>query len=741
MKSSTSLLANRILVIDDNPAIHEDFRKILTPQTTSTTSLQEAEALLFGQTAEASHAPVENYQVDSAYQGQEGLRMIEQAAQQGHPYALAFVDVRMPPGWDGVETIERTWQKFPELQVVICTAYSDYTWSNMMASLGHTDNLLILKKPFDPIEVLQMAHSLTRKWLLARQVHTHIQELDGLVQSRTRHLQEANEALQREIAERARTQESLRCSEERFAKAFRANPVPLTLQNALDQRYVDVNDSFLQLLDCKRESVLGRTPAELNLFPQMEMLREILEVLSSRRTVHDLQAELRSGNGKKVTVLISAESLELGNQPHCLMSLQDITERLNIEEQLRQAQKMEAVGQIAAGVSHDFNNILTVIQGHADLQLNMADLDESLRDSLHEISGAANRASSLTRQLLAFSRKQMLYRRPLDVGRTLDDLGKMLRRVLGETIMLRIECAKDLPPVLADAVNFEQIIINLAVNARDAMSNGGPLTIGAELAEIDAAYQDRVPDALIGNFVRLSVADAGEGMDEAVRRRLFEPFFTTKEVGKGTGLGLATVYGIVKQHQGWIEVESTPDIGTVFHVFLPVANGQTGNAEQSGARFIYSAGAQSRTILLVEDEAPVREMASKILKRLGYQVVTAENGPEALALWPQHRGKIDLLLTDMVMPGGMTGRELADRLLREAPQMPVIYSTGYSVDLLNSGVNLIEGGECLLKPYDASTLVGAVNKVFELATGKPKPGNEPVRGAKVARWSSSHHQK
>ena len=415
---------------------------------------------------------------------------------------------------------------------------------------------------------------------------------------------------------------------------------------------------------------------------------------------------------RSLTVLVSAEAFELENQPHLLMSFQDITERVNIENQLRQAQKMEAVGQIAAGIAHDFNNILSVIQGHTELQLNMGHADESLLDSLHEISRASARAASLTRQLLAFSRKQMLHRRPIDLRESLNNLGKMLRRIIGEHIHLRIQCAENLPPVFADAVNLEQIVINLAVNARDAMPRGGPLTITAESVMIDAKYKEREPDAVIGTFVRLSVADEGSGMDETVRKKIFEPFFTTKEVGKGTGMGLATVYGIVKQHQGWIEVESKPGVGSVFKVFLPVADQEAQKTSESGTDLIRAADVQSRTIFVVEDEAPLREMASTILKRLGHQVVVAQDGPEALSLWPQHRGKIDLLFTDMVMPGGMTGRELADRLLREEPRLRVIYSTGYSMDLFSSGIELVEGVNCLLKPYDATALARAVKKAF-----------------------------
>lgn len=689
--------ADRILIVDDNETIHGDFRKILTP-TASDASLRDAESVLFGGKLESSPAaPV--YQIDSAYQGQEGLAMVEKAADEGRPYALAFIDVRMPPGWDGIETTDRIWQKYPELPVVICTAYSDYSWSEMMSRLGQPDNLVVLRKPFEAVEVLQLAHAFTHKWLLARRVRAHIEELDQLVRVRTQSLQEANEAL--------------RQSEERFAKAFHSNPVPLLLSEAAAAgRFVDVNASFLELTGFKREEVVGQPPNALDLFVRPEIGQEIRDAACAGRPVRNRQADFHASDGRHFTALASMELLQLQDRPHLLMSLQDITDRINIENQLRQAQKMEAVGQIAAGVAHDFNNILAVIQGHAELQMSMGDPDESLSDSLREISQAANRAAALTRQLLAFSRKQMLRPRPLNLPEVLANLGKMLDRIIGENILLTVRCQDNLPPVLADQVNLEQIVINLVVNARDAMPQGGPLIIAAELAVVDARHKEKQPDALAGTFIKLSVTDEGVGMDATVRRKIFEPFFTTKAIGKGTGMGLATVYGIVKQHQGWIEVESEAGLGSTFNVYLPLAQGEVKKTSEGNTDLLREIDLKPRTILVVEDEPALRDMAAKILNRLGYRVLAAPNGPEALKLWPQNREKIDLLFSDMMMPGGMTGRELAERLLQEKPGLRVVYVTGYSVDFSKPGVKLVEGANLLMKPYDASALTRIVKKAF-----------------------------
>lgn len=698
MKDTTIPAANRILIVDDNQEIHADFRKTLAPRTASDIELQEAKSSLFGPPAGSTATPPLSYELDCVTQGQEGLQRVEQAAKEGRPYALAFVDVRMPPGWDGIETVARIWQKFPELPVVLCTAYSDYSWSEMISKLGHSDNLVILRKPFESVEVLQLAQAFTRKWLLARQVRAHIEELDGLIKSRTRSLRVNNEAL--------------RQSKERFAMAFRKNPVPLLLQNVGEQRNVDVNESFLRLTGFKREQILKWDPAGLKLFSRPGTEREIQDALSARRPIHNLQTELRTRDAKSLTVLISAEVFQLEDQPHLLISVQDITERLKIEDQLRQAQKIELVDRFAAGIAHDFNNTLSIIQGHAELQLGMGYEGESLVESLREIGRASARAASLARQLLAFSRKKSPNRRPLDLRESLNNLSKMLKPILGEHFDLRIHCAENLPPVFADAVSLEQVIINLAVNARDALPRGGPLSITAEPAVIDETYRQKVPEAVIGTFVRLTVADQGTGMDETVRGRIFDPFFTSKDVGQGTGMGLATIYGIVKQHQGWIEVESDLNVGSRFKVFLPVANGEAQKSSESSPGQVPATNVQGRTVLVVEDETPLREMASKILRKSGYQVVAAENGPEALKVWPQHRRTIDLLFTDIVLPGGMTGRELANRLQRDEPRLRVIYTTGYSMDPADSGLNLVEGVNFLCKPYDAAILTRAVKKTL-----------------------------
>jgi PAS domain S-box-containing protein len=390
---------------------------------------------------------------------------------------------------------------------------------------------------------------------------------------------------------------------------------------------------------------------------------------------------------------------------HCYA--EDITERLGLEAQLRQAQKMESVGQLAAGVAHDFNNILTIIQGHAGLLNGESSLDSGLAESARQIALAAERAANLTRQLLMFSRKQIMQPQLLNLNEVAGNLSKMLRALIGGHVTLKLETPDDLPPLCADPGMMEQILVNLCVNARDAMPRGGAIVVHTRFIEIDDGYVQRHPEARPGNFVCLSVSDTGHGMDRATLARIFEPFFTTKEIGKGTGLGLATVYGIVKQHQGWVEVESQVGQGTTFKVFLPIATKAAPSHRDKKPKEIPGG---DETILVVEDEPALRELVQEILEKKGYRVLEAATGPQALKIWDEHKDDIDLLLTDMMMPEGVSGRDLAERVLQDRADLKIIYSSGYSLDVVGHESAYTEGTNFLQKPYDPDTLARMVRE-------------------------------
>jgi two-component system cell cycle sensor histidine kinase/response regulator CckA len=392
-------------------------------------------------------------------------------------------------------------------------------------------------------------------------------------------------------------------------------------------------------------------------------------------------------------------------------SFRDVSRRRELESRLRQAQKMEAFGQLAAGIAHDFNNFLTVLQGNVSLlrAVDMSDADRA--EVIKEIADVTEHASKLTRQLLTFSRRSPLESRALDLNDVVDCLTSILKHVLGEKIDLSIATAAGGAPVTADSGMMEQVLLNLAVNARDAMPKGGRLEIATEIFALGETEAGRSGGHSPGTYVRLSVTDSGVGISPEHLDHIFEPFFTTKEAGKGTGLGLATVFSIVEQHHGWIDVASEVNVGTTVRVNLPCRN-QPGAAVCPSPSEAPALGG-SETILLAEDEEAVRQLFRRALESRGYTVLTAESGPAALELWRRHGSKVSLLIADIVMPGGMSGRDLAERLQSDRPDLKVIYCSGYADEALGGDSPLCSGRNFLSKPFDLESLLRSVRNCLE----------------------------
>ena len=500
-------------------------------------------------------------------------------------------------------------------------------------------------------------------------------------------------------------------AEERFHKAFNASPEPITIANLTDGRYLDVNESFLRTTGYRREEVIGRTSLELKFWERPEDRARLVAMLEEQGSVRDLEITFRTKSGEQRTALDSAEIIEVAGQECIIAFFKDITERKFLEQQLRQAQKMEAVGRLSGGIAHDFNNLLGVIIGYSELLGERVVEHASLRKNVEEIKKAGHRAADLTRQLLAFSRQQVLDPKVLDLNAIVAGLEKMLRPLIGEDIELSTALDPALGHVKADQGQIEQVIMNLVINGRDAMPEGGKLMIETGNVELDNDYARRHPPVLPGSYALLAVTDTGIGMDAKTQAHIFDPFFTTKEMGKGTGLGLATVYGVVKQSGGYIWVYSEPGKGTTFKTYLPLVEESPEPAGLGAARAKPSRG--SETILLVEDEESLRVMTRTLLVQSGYHVLDADSGAQALEIAHRHEETIHLLLTDVVLPG-MRGRELAERMVLFRPDLRVLLMSGYTDHAIAAQGVLDVGTFFLQKPFTRDALTREVRKVLDI---------------------------
>jgi two-component system, cell cycle sensor histidine kinase and response regulator CckA len=679
--------AYRVLVIDDDPDVHEVFRKILADDATLAGESGRVEAEVLGTAAPGGRRP--RFEVDFARQAREGLAQVTRARGAGRPYAVVFVAVRRSTGWNGLETIGQLWQADPALEVVLCTAFSDYSLQDIVRRLRRTHQLLVLKKPFDAIEVHQMAVTLSEKWRLAREAQSYGDNLEALARSRR--------------AELARSLALIQASESQCQLLFDSNPTPIFTCHDTTLAFVNVNQAAVRHYGYAKEEFLALTLRDLALPEDLPAFLDKLATAASGAGQAGVWRH-RTKSGKFVEMEITSHHIRPQN---IFLSLAiDVTERLSLEAQLRQSQKMDSVGQLAGGIAHDFNNLLTVINGHASLLIAGEKLTIRGDESLKEIVEAGKRAGALTRQLMTFSRKQEFHPQPVDLNEVVNHITKMLRRILGEDVALRADFAPGLPSIMADLGMIEQVLLNLAVNSRDAMPRGGQLRIQTSVVAIDAATAQQNPEAAPGRYVCLTFSDTGCGIAPENLGRIFEPFFTTKELDRGTGLGLATVYGIVKQHQGWIAVQSRLGQGTTFQIFLPASTARGGALPLTPAEQTVIGGTE--TLLVVEDEEPLLKLMQHILESHGYKVLGCSNARQALNLWRQRSKKIDLLLTDLILPDGMAGTELARKLQRAKPGLKILYTSGYNAERLakefppGTPFNLVQ------KPFHARRLAEMV---------------------------------
>jgi two-component system cell cycle sensor histidine kinase/response regulator CckA len=517
-----------------------------------------------------------------------------------------------------------------------------------------------------------------------------------------------------DITEQQHAEEALRRSEANYRSLVEGVPHGIYRVNAAGT-LLDVNPAMVEMLGYSSAAELMGENIEDKLFAEPADRRRIMA--ENPDLLHGVEVPWKRKDGSRITVRLSGRLVPgaSGSQAIYERIAENVTEQRVLEQQLRQAQKMEAVGRLAGGVAHDFNNLLMVIKGHSELLLDAIRGDDRMTHKVAQIQKAADRATALTRQLLAFSRMQVLQPKVVDLNTIVADMGRLLPRLIGEDIDLRIVCGEHLGRIKADPGQIEQVLMNLAVNARDAMPDGGKLVIATENAELDQAYARRHPAIAPGRYIMLSVSDTGLGMDAETQAHIFEPFFTTKEQGKGTGLGLATVYGVVKQSGGYIWVYSEPGQGTSFKLYFPRVDSP---AEATKAKPLSDQLPRgSETILLVEDEQEVRDLTSEFLRQCGYTVLEAKDGIEAIEVADKHSGPIHLLLTDMVMPA-MGGRELASRLGVLRPDLKMIFMSGYAEFARQGPDDDATRAIRLAKPFSRAVLAKKVREVFALRSAE-----------------------
>lgn len=537
-------------------------------------------------------------------------------------------------------------------------------------------------------------------------------DLEARVQDRTLELKTAMEKLQSEFAERLRAEEALRVSEEGYRLLFQANPHPMWVFDLATLAFLAVNEAAVAHYGYSADEFLAMKITDIRPVDEMPRAREAVRALACE-VVTRLPIKHRKKDGTLIDVEVNSQALTFGGTSARLVLATDMTARLSLEAQLRQSQKMEAIGSLAGGIAHDFNNLLTAIIGYSQMLLVKFDHGDPIRSDIEEIEKAGRRAASLTNQLLAFSRKQMLEPRILCLNSVLDEIEKLFRRLLGENIDLITLLRPDLGSVKADPGQLQQVIMNLVVNARDAMPSGGTLTIETANVEMDAAYVSGHAEISPGSYVMMAVSDNGCGMDIETQDRIFEPFFTTKGSGKGTGLGLSTVYGIIKQSGGHIWVYSEPGHGTTFKIYFPRAE-QEAALLQANA-YYKSPARGTETVLLVEDEQSVRQMAARVLQEQGYRVLQASNGEESLQVAKGYADDIHLLLTDVVMPG-MSGSALANQI-QKARSIKVLFASGYTDDSIVHHGMLDPGVAFLQKPFTPDGLARKVREVLDSPRG------------------------
>jgi PAS domain S-box-containing protein len=700
----TDLIApnHRILIVDDNRAIHDDFRKILGGEREAGLGLRDDEAVLF----DAAPAPFTRFEIDSAYQGEQGFEKASLAAARGRPYALAFVDLRMPPGWDGVETISRLRAVDPNLQIVICTAYSDYSWNDIRERLGHSDSLLILKKPFDNIEVVQLAHALGRKWLLTRQAESKMADLNRMVAERTAELEAAHRRLEREFGERSRAQEA-------FRTIFEESAVGITLTD-MDGRFVAVNRAFEEQIGLDESQILGKNAMEVgSVSPEaFQALRREL----ARRGFFDAAEVVyrRPANGMR-TALLWSRVIQIQGLPRLLGFSLDISDRKRMEDDLQRARvaaesAAKAKSEFLANMSHEIRTPLNGIIGFTQLTLG-TELTADQRDYLETAESSANALLRIINDILDFSKIEAgrleMERIAFSLRECVEGaVGIVLPAAAGKNLDFSSHVGSDVPDaLLGDSIRLRQVLLNLLGNAVKFTAAG---SVSVEVSA--TAWQYRSAE------MRFTVRDTGIGIPADKLECIFQPFrqadgSITRRYG-GTGLGLAIAARLVEMAGGRLWVESQEGAGSAFHFTMPFPLAELLEQPDPGFHESPRPAGAPLSVLLVEDDAVSQAFVSALLTQQGHSVLPAASGLEALELF--ERGSFDLALMDVQMPG-MDGLQATAEIRKIESaiggHIPIIALTAYAMK--GDRERCLEAGmdDYLSKPFQANDLIACIDRL------------------------------
>ncbi len=666
MQRTPHTSANRsILIVDDNEAIHADIGSILAPQSPA--------PQLFAEKSDNDNIV---FNIDSAFSGKEGLQKIEQSLATNTPYALVFMDLRMPPGWDGLETLRRIFDRDSRIQAVICSAYSDYTTSDIYRKLGITDRILVLRKPFDNLEIQQMALTLTEKWNLMRDNLNHL----SLVQS--------------EIIRRKQIEDDLRTQQAQTQAMLDYSPTVIYIKRC-NGEYLLINKQYETLFHLKNEDIIGKT--DYDIFPHAHASRlranddEILQTLEHK----EYEELIPHDDGDHTYISSKFPLYDATNTAYAICGIStDITDHKRMQTRLQQTEKMEAIGLLASGIAHDFNNILGGISGIAELLTFKLKGTPSLQKHANSILTASSRAATLTEQLLNFSRNNMSCQIPVDINTLTTETCDIVRHGCNEKIRFTTNMCDEPFIISGDPARLQQCILNILTNARDALPMGGDICITSHTTS---------------NTGCLRIIDNGTGIDSTIIDKIFEPFFTTKGQSNGTGLGLAAVHGILTAHKAHLDIKSTPDSGSCFTITFPLDRQQKQTTTLPVAEV--DTESSSLSITVIDDEKEILAVCREFLSSADYHSSCFSEGQNAIDHLKMNHYRCDAVLLDMLMPT-ISGQEVFTALRKLRPNIPIIIMTGYCHKSVLKP--LLDQGPCIkiAKPFNRDVLLQAVETML-----------------------------